>query len=281
MIYTSTSCIKTKKIEQAIDTLVSHGITNIELSGGTEYNKDILSRLKSMKSDLGLNFIVHNYFPPPKDHFVLNMASLNDDVYSKSIEHYKRAIELSAELGADSYGMHAGFFINITTDQLGKRIRKSELFNKQEATERFCEGFNELKAFSEEVSLYLENNVFSFENSQEYSESVPLMMTCYEEYRELRGMIDFKLLLDVAHLKVSAHTLGLDFEYELAQMSKYSDYWHLSDNNQLADENNSLENDLIMKLKQLPDRPKKATIEVYEDIDVVTKNYYKVNEILF
>jgi len=235
----------------------------------------------SLKDEFDLNFIVHNYFPPPKEHFVLNMASLNDDVYSKSIEHYKRAIDLSAELGADSYGMHAGFFINITTDQLGKRIRKSELFDKQEAMERFCEGFSELKTFSGDLSLYIENNVFSYDNSQEYSESTPLMMTCYAEYQELKSMIDFKLLLDVAHLKVSAHTLGLDFDKELAEMSKHSDYWHLSDNNQLADENRTIGDDLIIKLKQLPDRPKKATIEVYEEIDIVANNYFAINETLF
>ena len=281
MIYTSSCCVKTNKLEKAVEQLVLNGMTNIELSGGTEYNKNIIATLKSLQKTFNVNFIAHNYFPPPKEHFVLNMASLNDNVYSRSLEHYKRAIDLSAELGAKSYGMHAGFFINIATDQLGKRIRKSELYNKEQATERFCNGFNELKKFSGEVELYIENNVFSYENSQEYSESTPFMMTCYSEYLQLKDMIEFKLLLDVAHLKVSANTLGLDFDNELAQMAKYSDYWHLSDNNHLADENKSMKDELIMKLKRLPNRPKQVTIEVYEDIEVVASSYLAVEKALF
>jgi sugar phosphate isomerase/epimerase len=281
MIYISTSCIRASKIDEAVKKLVSHSFTNIELSGGTSYNKNILPSLKSLKEEFNVNFMVHNYFPPPQEHFVLNMASLNDDIYSKSMEHYKRAIELSAELGAKAYGMHAGFFINIGTDQLGKRIRKSELFDREQAIERFCAGFNELKQFSGEIALYLENNVFSDANSQEYQEAIPFMLTSYADYIELKEMIDFNLLLDVAHLKVSAHTLGLDFGDELAKMSKHSDYWHLSDNNQLADENKSIGSNFLTTLKELPTRPKQATIEVYEGIESIANNYSAINETLF
>lgn len=280
MIYTSTSCIKTRNISDAVGQLVAHGIKNIELSGGTEYDPEILNKLKSLKDEFDINFMVHNYFPPPREAFVLNLASLNDDVYSKSLEHFKKAIDMSIELGADAYGMHAGFYINITTDQLGKRIRNSQLFDKQESMDRFCCGFNELKSFAGDISLYLENNVFSYENAQEYQESVPLMMTCYSEYLDLKKLIDFNLLLDVAHLKVSAHTLGLDFNSELTHMANHSDYWHLSDNNNLADQNNSISEEFLLQLAGLPNQPKKATIEVYDDIDVVVKNYSNVCEII-
>jgi hypothetical protein len=96
----------------------------------------------------------------------------------------------------------------------------------------------------------------------------------------LKKLIDFNLLLDVAHLKVSAHTLGLDFNSELTHMANYSDYWHLSDNNNLADQNNSISEEFLLQLAGLPNQPKKATIEVYDDIDVVVKNYSNVCEII-
>lgn len=281
MIYVSSSCVKTKNLEDAIETLVSQEIYNIELSGGTEYDKEIVSNLRRLQESYKLKFMAHNYFPPPKEDFVLNLASLNDNIYNKSMEHCKRAIDLSVSVGAESYGMHAGFFINIATDQLGKRIRKSELFDKEKATERFCKGFTELKSFAGNIDLYIENNVFSEANHEEYPDSNPFMLTCYDEYMELKQMLGFNLLLDVAHLKVSAHTLGLDFDSELSNMAMKSDYWHLSDNNTLADENKKLEDNLLRKLEKLPFRPKQATIEIYDNIDVVLGSYQKAKEVLF
>lgn len=281
MIYVSSSCVKTNNLEEAVEILVSHGISNIELSGGTIYDKYIVEKLKKLQESYKLNFLAHNYFPPPKEDLVLNMASLDNNIFNKSMEHYKRAIDLSVLLCADSYAIHAGFYINIAIDQLGKCIRKSEFFNKKKATERFCKGFNELQEFSSDVELYIENNVFSDANHKEYPESNPFMLTCYDEYKELRQLIDFNLLLDVAHLKVSAHTLGLNFEAELSNMAKESNYWHLSDNNQLADENRRFNNKFLMNLQKLPNRPKKATIEIYEDISIVSESYQEVKEILF
>ena len=40
------------------------------------------------------------------------------------------------------------------------------------------------------------------------------MMTNYNDYKSLKEKIDFNLLLDVAHLKVSAKTLGLNWRDE-------------------------------------------------------------------
>lgn len=281
MIYVSSSCIKTKNLEEAIESLVSEGIVNIELSGGTKYDENIINTLVRLKDAHKLKLMAHNYFPPPKEDFVLNLASLNDDIYNRSMEHYKKAIEVSMAVGSTSFGMHAGFYINIATDQLGKRIRKSELFDKKKAKARFCKGFEELKTLAKGIDLYIENNVFSDANFQEYPESNPFMLTCYEEYEELKEMLDFNLLLDVAHLKVSSKTLGLNFKTELKNMSKESDYWHLSDNNNLADENKGFDKELLESLEALTTRPKQATIEVYEDISIVSKSCKEIQGILF
>ena len=281
MIYVSSSCVRTKSLKEAIETLALNGITSIELSGGTSYDKNLTKKLIQLKDKYSLALMAHNYFPPPKEDFVLNLASLNDDIFDKSMEHYKRAIDLSEKVGATTFGMHAGFYINIATDQLGKRIKKSELFNKINAKERFCKAFEELKSFARGIDLYIENNVFSSANYQEYPNSNPFMLTSYEEYIELKQVLDFNLLLDVAHLKVSSSTLGLNFEEELLNMSKESDYWHLSDNNTLADENRGFGEKLLNNLQKLPTRPKKVTIEVYEDIETVVNSYTKIQKVLF
>ena len=75
MIYISSACVKFKRIEDSVEYLHQQGFNNIELSGGTEYydHDQLINNLKKLKSRLGLNYIIHNYFPPPKNPFILNV----------------------------------------------------------------------------------------------------------------------------------------------------------------------------------------------------------------
>ena len=49
---------------------------------------------------------------------------------------------------------------------------------------------------------------------------------------------NINLLVDVAHLKVSANSLGLDYFGELEKLFQLADYVHLSDNDGYSDQNN-------------------------------------------
>ena len=90
------------------------------------------------------------------------------------------------------------------------------------------------------MSLYIENNVFSKTNAMTYKNKNPFMMTNYNDYKTLKKKIDFNLLLDVAHLKVSVNTLKLNFEEEFTNMIRECKYFHISDNDGLHDTNNEL-----------------------------------------
>ena len=98
MIYVSTSCVKSKKIIDSVLKLAQSGFKNIELSGGTEYYDNFENDLINLKKEFDLNYLIHNYFPPPLEHFVLNLASTDKDIYEKSLSHYKRAIQLAEKL---------------------------------------------------------------------------------------------------------------------------------------------------------------------------------------
>ena len=50
------------------------------------------------------------------------------------------------------------------------------------------------------------------------------MLTSFSEYMKLKKQLDFFLILDVAHLKVSCNTLGLDFRNELVLLLKETDF---------------------------------------------------------
>lgn len=276
MIYVSSSCIKTNSIVESIEKLASYGIKNIELSGGTNYYDNLKHDLLNLKSKYKLSYLCHNYFPPPKEHFILNLASLDEDIYMKSLEHFKKSIQLSKSLGSKRFGLHAGFFIDIKINEIGKDISYTKIHNKEIVIKRFCEAFNILKEQAKTcgVELYIENNVYSFNNAKTYNNKNIFMMTSFPDYEELRKEIEFELLLDVAHLKVSSNTLKLNFEEQLKKFIKKTDYIHISDNNALADENNKLilDSDLMALLRTLNIKNKTFTLEVYDNMDVILES---------
>ncbi|PHR53354.1 MAG: xylose isomerase [Arcobacter sp.] len=282
MIYISSACVKHKKIKDSVQDLVDNGFKNIELSGGTEYYEGFDNDLLELKDKYNLNYVCHNYFPPPQEHLVLNLASLNDDIYQKTFEHLKKAIVLSERLGGKKFGFHAGFFLDIKVSEIGKKISKNNLFDKKEAFNRFCKGFKSLQQFSNNVELYIENNVFSSTNAKTYKHENIFMLTNYIEYKNLKNKIDFNLLLDVAHLKVSSKTLGLNFEQELIGMINDSNYIHISDNDALHDLNNCLRNDssLVELLKDQELKNKDFTLEIYDGMKSIKDTHSILQDIL-
>lgn len=275
-LYISTSCIPEKKIGNAVRVLAENGYTNIELSGGTNYYDDYIDELQSLKQDFSLHYLIHNYFPPPKEHFVLNLASLDDTTYSRSIEHCRKALKLCAELNVQKYAVHAGFYIPIETHELGAHIHSRPLYDKTRATDRFCSAINSLqKEFPEFPKIYIENNVLSNKNYTEYNSNNPLMLTTADEYEELKNIISFNLLLDIAHLKVSSNTLSRDFTSECQHLIPECDYIHISDNNGFEDGNDvfSPDSSLYSLLSNYSLKNKTFTLEVYGTIKDVKKSY--------
>ena len=280
MIYVSTSCVKHNKIKDSVEELASNGFKNIELSGGTEYYENFEIDLIELKSKYNLNYRCHNYFPPPKKPFVLNLASLNDETFQMSFNHLQKVVALSNRLGADKFAFHAGFFIDIKLNEIGKKLSRDKLFDQNEAVENFCSAYRKIKERAGDVSLFIENNVFSRTNAETYSNENPFMMTNFSDYQSLREKIDFNLLLDVAHLKVSAKTLGLNWKSEFENMISESNYIHISDNDGFHDLNNQLtkSSNLLSMLRQSDTKNKDFTLEIYDNMNVIKESYEILNE---
>ena len=92
-IYISTGGFSKKSANLAIADLERYGFKNIELSGGP-HKKNLFYLIKNKK----LNFQIHNYFPPPKVPFVLNLASLDKKIYKKSLNLVLKAINFSRKI---------------------------------------------------------------------------------------------------------------------------------------------------------------------------------------
>ena len=279
MIYISTSCVKHNKIKDSVEELAENGFQNIELSGGTEYYENFETDLLELKDKYNLNYRCHNYFPPPKKPFVLNLASLNDETFQMSFDHLKKVVALSSRLGADKFAFHAGFFIDIKLSEIGKKLSRDNLFDEKKSVDRFCGAYDIVKEQAKNVSLFIENNVFSKTNAETYDGENPFMMTNFNEYKSLKEKIDFNLLLDVAHLKVSAKTLGLNWESEFENMMSVSSYIHVSDNDGFHDLNSQLtkNSSLLSMLKQSDTKNKDFTLEIYDEMNAIKKSY----EVLF
>jgi sugar phosphate isomerase/epimerase len=275
MIYISSSSVQARTIKEAIEILIERGFSNIELSGGTNYYDGLEEDLFELKEHYKLNLLCHNYFPAHNEHFVLNLASLNNEIYQKSVDHYINAIRLSKKLGAGKYGLHAGYFVDIDVKEISKDLSGNGLFDKKKSMEKFCEGFNILKKEAEGLPLYIENNVLTYSNYNIYKSIKPFMLLSNDEYLELKKKLDFNLLLDIGHLKVSANSLRLDFYSQLEQMINTSDYIHLSENDGLQDQNRSLiKNSLLLNsLKKFDLKGKTITLEIYEDMENITESY--------
>lgn len=282
MIYVSSSCVKNNTIKESVSELAQEGYKNIELSGGTQYYDGYVDDLLELKEKYNLNYLVHNYFPPPQEHFILNIATLNDDFYGKSIEHCLRAIELCKVLGCNKYAIHAGFLIDFTPEEAGKKISLRAVNDRTESLDRFASAWEKISDNAgDDVTLYIENNVYSKTNFVTYESNNPFLLTDYDGYLELAARIDFKVLLDIAHLKVSCNTLGLDFFTQAEQMISKTDYIHISGNDGLHDQNQGVDDDLdvIRFLEESDLSGKTLTLEVYNGLKSIRSSFNKLTSL--
>ena len=87
------------------------------------------------------------------------------------------------------------------------------------------------EAKREGVTLLIENNVLSTANKAVFNED-PLLLTHPDEIESFMCEMpeNVGLLMDVAHLKVSAKTLGFDPKQAHAKVKRWIQGYHLSDN---------------------------------------------------
>ena len=78
MIYLSTGGFQNLTPQSVIQKFNKKGIKSIELSGGKYVNqKKIITFFKKKKN---INYSLHNYFPVPKEKFIINLASIEKKI---------------------------------------------------------------------------------------------------------------------------------------------------------------------------------------------------------
>lgn len=233
-IFVSTVCLPgMQHIESRLSIYRDYGLSSIELGAGVFLEDDsTLSRLPQMDS----KFLIHNYFPPPLESFVLNLASVDAGILRRSIEFVCHAIELCARLGIPFYSVHAGFI----TDPTGLGPN-SFIFpmpdspdQGKKALDRFISSIEICVTHARRfgIQVLVENNVCSPESRGK------LLLQTADEFMSVFRVLSspyLGLLLDTGHLKVSARTFGFDKVAFVNDLASFVRALHIHDNDGTTD----------------------------------------------
>lgn len=238
-VVVSTLAFKKETIDDIILFAQKNNII-LEFSSGLPYNP--LNEDKFLKAPV--KRYAHNYFPPPKDGFVLNLASENEKIRNLSINHCVNGVVISNKVGAPFFSAHAGFCFDPRPNELGNPLILPEQIEKVKNWSLFIDSIKKIldATHNLKTGFLIENNVLAkFNYHSEYGSS----LFCVEskEMIQLISEIDdgrFGILLDTAHLKVSCNTLGLDPDTEVKKIKNIIRCIHHSDNDSLRDTNSIL-----------------------------------------
>lgn len=213
-------------------------------SAGFSHNSKNWKIFKQYKGEK----IVHNYFPGySKEPFVLNLASQNKITLKRSINHCKKCIRETSRHGTlKFYGVHAGFYFEMKPEHLGKKIPEIDTTKIIDYENTFyssvCILLDYAKQFN--VLLLIENNVLTAMNFM--NNVIPFL--CVDSdgitsfFNKFKGEERLGLLIDTAHLKVSASSLNKDKVEEFKKIEHLVSAIHHSDNDGRSDNNQLINN---------------------------------------
>ncbi len=82
-IFISTTFLKDNSLlKEALSQCKKYEIKGVEIGSNHCYEEDF-----NYISEFPFQFLVHNYFPIPKESFVLNIASFDEAIRKRSIDH--------------------------------------------------------------------------------------------------------------------------------------------------------------------------------------------------
>lgn len=280
MIYISSACLRYgKDIIGVLKRYEELGIKNVELSSSHVYAENLLEQLKTFK----FNYIIHNYFPPSKEPFILNLASQNKAVLSKTVQNIKASLNFCKGLKSDIYGVHPGY--RQDPNKKFEFDKNQPITDYKAAFDTFIKSVRELVDYASKLGIVfgIENNV---SGTTESGDVTGYSFMCKEdEFRNLFKEINspkLGVVLDFGHLKVNSYRLCVDRDKFIDSIRDKAIEVHLSDNNGEIDEHNCI-NDrswFFYSLKQFRNVPitlesrNQSEEEIMENYDLI-KHFLK------
>ena len=229
-------------LSEVLEICVQHGIRHFELGSNHVYEKEFARIVQQFDC----HYLVHNYFPIPKKSFVVNIASLDDDIYQCSINHLRRSIDFCHEIGAFLYTFHPGFL----TDPCGSN-KNNKNYDFQFEDQKLSSGDYEqafdrmLNAISQSVQYAKKHNVqVAIETEGSVSKRDHLLMQRPEEYQRFFQHFsseDIRINLNIGHLRLASNAFGFEVKDFVTLIEDYIVAIELSHNDGVEDEHRPLE----------------------------------------
>lgn len=237
-IYISTSCLEHKLgILKMLDLFKELGVKNVELGVSQEYRKDY----KKILANYNFNFIVHHYFPPPRNPFVINLSSPNKKILEKSINQIKKSIDFCHDFNIDLFSFHAGFRID---PDINLKFNLEKIPSYERSFNIFKESVKKIAKYAKErnVKVAIENNVISEDNLIGGQNKVLLMCELWEFQKLFKEVTleNLGILLDLGHLKVSSHSLNFNRYNFIEKIRNKVLAIHIHENNGRKDEHKKI-----------------------------------------
>tara|TARA_Y100000816_G_C26089022_1_gene575165 strand:- start:30 stop:920 length:891 start_codon:yes stop_codon:yes gene_type:complete len=238
MLFISSTFFKDKtSFREASKICESNGIFNIEIGSNHSYEDDY-TYIKKLKK---FNFIVHNYFPIPRENFVVNIASLDDNIREKSLLHIQNSINFCHEVGAQLYTFHPGFITDPNGESLSKKNYDFNWTQSELSNSNYSLSFDNMKQSMEQIIKYAEkeNIKIAFETEGSFNQKDHLLMQRPEEYENILdhfSVNEIGVSLNIGHLILASNAFGFEIDKFVNLISSHIVAMELSHNNGIEDE---------------------------------------------
>jgi sugar phosphate isomerase/epimerase len=241
-IFISTTFIKDQMpLKSALDQINKRKIDCVEIGSNHCYEENYDYVL-----EFPYEYIIHNYFPIPKKSFVVNIASLDENIRKQSVNHIKKAIDYCNKINAKLYTFHPGFISDpIPSNQDSENYDFKWNVIDQNKT-NFNNAKNNMFISLDEITNYARHNniPIAIETEGSFNKKEYLLMQRPEEYIELMRKYssdEIGINLNIGHLNLAANAFNFDKLKFVDLIQNYLVAMELSHNNGIEDQHLPLE----------------------------------------
>jgi sugar phosphate isomerase/epimerase len=214
-IYLSSTASSQDNIKDIVIELFQWGFVDIELSGGNSFYEGIEEDLFKLGKIYGIHFLIHNYFPPLRKGFVMNIVSQDQAIKNDTFGIINNAVRMTKKFGNDLYTIHPGYSKSYLYERDGK-------FYNDHDSETRLEKQNSKEDFYRAMNLLLDLNIFKNNDMRIGVENLfPLpdegIHSFLDSDEDIAEFLDYYklnsrvgLLLDLGHLNVASNSLNFD-----------------------------------------------------------------------
>ena len=257
------------KISDVLATCKKENISNVELGSNHIYEKNF----KKIIQQYNFRFLVHNYFPIPRKSFVVNIASLNTQIRTISIQHVKKAINFCKVTNSKLYTVHPGFLTDPITASRTKN-NYDFIWNNNNLNQNYDLAFNNMLSSLKKIVHFAKDKKVrvAIETEGSFKKKNLLLMQKPNEYNELFKYFkpnDLGINLNIGHLNLASRAFKFSkFEF-VKKLKQYISAIELSHNNGIEDQHLPLKkNEWYWKIINDPDFSKIYKILEFRNTDI-------------